>query len=526
MSNQDPADKIHHVNPQDLKPLPSNARVHSEEQIKAIADIIKSKGWTVPVLIDEENMIIAGHGRIEAAKLLDRETVPAVIARGWTDEKKRSYALEDNLSYEMGDWDGDAFKLEYEFLEDTDYDLSDTDLSLDLDFLDETEEDESEEPELKVTLADRFGVPPFTILNAREGWWQNRKRAWLRIGIKSELGRGDNLLKFSDSISLDGKAYQERFSDNGKKNKKEHNGHLNDAGKKALGAYAAYGNAGVIPRKKSKAKAYGTTDWIKEKGLSGGAQDVAGGSGTSIFDPVLCELSYSWFCPKNGRILDPFSGGSVRGVVAAAMGRQYTGIDLSQDQIDANKAQYEEISKNHDLAPVTWHQGDSAKLDEILGDEKDFDFLYSCPPYADLEVYSDEESDISNMPYEEFLKAYYIIIQKAVDKLADNSFACFVTGDARGKDGNYYGLPEDTVKAFEAAGMRKYNEAILVTATGSLAIRITKQFNASRKMGKTHQNVTVFLKGNAKKAVAKLDAPDFGKIEDIEDETGGLEIDE
>ena len=159
MSNQDPADKIHHVNPQDLKPLPSNARVHSEEQIKAIADIIQSKGWTVPVLIDEENMIIAGHGRIEAAKLLERETVPAVIARGWSDEKKRSYALEDNLSYEMGDWDSEAFNLEYDFLEDTDYDLSETSLDFDMYISDAEigEEEEDEIPEVPVAPKSKLG---------------------------------------------------------------------------------------------------------------------------------------------------------------------------------------------------------------------------------------------------------------------------------------------------------------------------------------------------------------------------------
>ena len=121
---------------------------------------------------------------------------------------------------------------------------------------------------------------------------------------------------------------------------------------------------------------------------------------------------------------------------------------------------------------------------------------------------------------------YRKIIFLAAQRLENNSFAVFVTGDARGKDGNYYGFPEDTNAAFEAAGLKKYNEAILVTAVGSLPIRITKQFNASRKLGKTHQNVQIFLKGDAKKAVAKLSAPEFAMIEASVDEAGGFEIDQ
>lgn len=61
-------------------------------------------------------------------------------------------------------------------------------------------------------------------------------------------------------------------------------------------------------------------------------------SGTSIFDPVLTELAYRWFCPPTGYILDPFAGGSVRGIVAAVLGRAYTGIDLRPEQIEANQA--------------------------------------------------------------------------------------------------------------------------------------------------------------------------------------------
>ena len=473
-----PAMNVRLVDTGSLVPLATNARTHSAAQIFQIKKSLERYKWTIPILADEDGMIIAGHGRIMAAREMKMPQVPVATAKGWDEAEKRSYALLDNLIYESGGWDEDIRASEIEAVGDLGIDLSD----YDFDVFDPSEEDVDETP-LSVSLADRFGVVPFSILNAREGWWQNRKRAWLSLGIRSEEGRGENLLKFSDSIALGGKSYQENFVNKGKK---------------------------------GTAKAYNTTDWLKSKGLKGGAQDVAGGSGTSIFDPVLCELSYAWFCPPGGKILDPFSGGSVRGVVAAKLGRKYTGIDLSAPQVEANIAQGKEILTDpKDLMP-TWHNGDSAKMDEILDKDYKCDFLFSCPPYADLEIYSDDAADISGMDYPDFLKAYREIIFLACQRLENNSFAVFVTGDARDKNGDYYGFPEDTNAAFVKAGLKKYNEAILVTAVGSLPIRITKQFNASRKLGKTHQNVHIFLKGNAKKAVAKLSAPEFLMIEENE----------
>ncbi len=86
-----------------------------------------------------------------------------------------------------------------------------------------------------------------------------------------------------------------------------------------------------------------------------------------------------------------------------------------------------------------------------------------------------------------------------------DSFAVFVVGDARGKDGYYYGLPAATIAAFEAGGARLYNEAVLVTAVGSLPVRINGQFTGGRKLGKTHQNVLMFCKGDWRRAAAKCE---------------------
>src|SRR3990167_2108022 len=225
-------------------------------------------------------------------------------------------------------------------------------------------------------------------------------------------------------------------------------------------------------------------------------------SGTSIFAPVLTELSYRWFWPPGGTILDPFAGGSVRGVVASKLGYPYIGIELRAEQVAANMAQGISLCG----VPVPrWVQGDSLEVLPRMasGDETvAADFIFSCPPYADLEVYSDDPRDISTLPHAKFLETYSEIIKSACALLRPNRFACFVIGDARGKDGFYYGLPWRTVEAFTNAGLRLYNESVLVTAVGSLPIRMTKQFESGRKLGKTHQNLFVFAKGDWKKAAA------------------------
>ncbi len=439
-------------------------------------------------------------------------------------------------------------------------------------------------------------------------------------------------------------------------------------------------------------KSINTQERVKKKIADG---DINGGmahgqTGTSIFDPVLSELVYRWFCPVDGKILDPFAGGSVRGIVAGYLGYDYTGVDLIQKQVDANIKQigkifqekedmktttpntdkqfidvrisgkwshhkfnctedyiknvchgrccegsdkilisllpeeqekyrekgydvkdgllqpnketgmcpnklplglcgvhytdmqpfgciaspftlnnsdtliirnryslmkchgkgepaYKTFRKSFDLIfgkeeaervcllldktdnditakmphksyinlkyldelkhniktiPVIseikipkWIVGDSLNINELAKGE--YDLIFSCPPYYDLEIYSDMDGELSNMEtYEEFLKIYKEIICKCVGILKQDRFACFVVSDIRDKKGFYRNFVSDTITAFQDAGALLYNEAILINVVGSLPIRINKQFNSGRKLGKTHQNVLIFYKGN------------------------------
>ena len=275
--------------------------------------------------------------------------------------------------------------------------------------------------ETKSPVAQKFLVPPFTILSARDGDWQERKRAWAAMGIKGEIGRDENLLKYSATTSL-------------------------------------------------------------------GEKD------TSIFDPVVCEIAYRWFTAEGMQVVDPFAGGSVRGVVAASMGREYWGSELRQEQVDANRIQAAQLCPTN---PPQYVCGDSM---DTMEHAPDADFIFSCPPYGDLEKYSDDPKDLSSMECHTFVAAYKRIILRACKRLKEDRFACFVVGDFRCPKGFYRNFVSETINGFEACGVRLYNEAILVTSVGSASMRVTKQFEASRKFAKTHQNVLVFCKGDPKKA--------------------------
>jgi hypothetical protein len=318
------------------------------------------------------------------------------------------------------------------------------------------------------SLQDKFIVPPFSILDTRQGYWQDRKKAWHALGIASQETRED--------IELIARSGQ------------------------STGIYELRNRMRTILKRDP------SWDEILEEANKRGMHIY---SGASVFDPVLCEVLYTWFCPPSGRVLDPFAGGSVRGIVAGKLGNDYFGIDLREDQCQANAVQWRKF--NDKRVSVQWETGDSnLKLDEIRGD---YDFVFSCPPYHDLEQYSEDPADLSTMEYCDFIEKYRSIIFKSVSKLKDNRFACFVVGDIRDKQGYYRDFVGDTVQAFEDAGMRLYNEIILVNVAGSLPIRIGKQFARYRKVGKTHQNVLVFYKGDVK--MIKEEFPEI-EVQEIE----------
>jgi DNA modification methylase len=118
-----PADKVERWSIDKLVPYARNARTHSDEQVGQIAASIKEWGWTTPVLVDETGSIIAGHGRTLAAQRLQMTEVPVMVAKGWSDAKKRAYVLADNKLALNAGWDNEMLALELADLQGMDFDL-------------------------------------------------------------------------------------------------------------------------------------------------------------------------------------------------------------------------------------------------------------------------------------------------------------------------------------------------------------------------------------------------------------------
>ena len=428
---------------EELVPFDKNARKHPEGQIKALAKAIKEWGWTIPILVTEDGGVLAGHGRLEAAKLLGMEEVPCLVAKGWTEAQIRAYVIADNQLADASSWNSTKLREELTALSSAGWDLNT--VGFDEAFL--NLKSNSDLPPSLPAYSDDFLVPRSTVLSARGGAWGERREEWMGLGLKSELGREDNLT-FAKSVQstavLDAKASYEAM-----------------IGKKVTVVEFLEANPHVKPQ-----------------------------SGTSIFDPVLCEAAYRWFCPEGGTILDPFAGGSVRGVVASLLGFAYHGQDLREEQIIENRSQAAKIVPEH-LTQPHWVVGDSRDIKKTMKGVK-ADLVFSCPPYADLEVYSDDPKDLSTLGYTEFRQAYFDIIKASCSMLKPNGYGVFVVGEVRSPSGEYLEFVPDTMKAFEMAGLTFVSHMVLVTCVNSLPTRAGKPFEKTRKVGKTHQNVLVF----------------------------------
>ena len=476
--------------PDQLLAHPRNPKVHPKHQQDAVSASIDRVGWIAPVLVNQRTQnVLDGHARIALAISKGEPTVPVLYID--VDEADEPFVLatfdptgylavhdKEMLEALLADVDTDDEALQ-QMLSDL---AANAGVLSGLDAL-----GDGAEPERK-TLNDQFLVPPFTVLDARQGYWQDRKRAWIDLGIQSELGRGDNALGLSDETD----DYRQGKGDYAKDAKRVVPGGGGDPKSTAWKSRGPNGYEDAPQSVRGRAKAFKAQASLDE--LQGNAPRT----GTSIFDPVLCEVVYRWFCPPDGLVFDPFAGGSVRGIVASRLGRRYAGIELREEQVEANRAQARAICP-HD--PPTWHVGDSLVMDDLVGDlHGGADLVFTCPPYADLEVYSDDPRDLSAMAYPDFLEAYRRIIALAVERLKPDRFAAIVVGDVRDPKGVYRGLVGDTIRAFADAGAALYNDAVLVTMVGSLPIRAGMQFKASRKLGRSHQNVLVFCKGNPKRA--------------------------
>ena len=704
---------------EDLRPLavainspildPRNARAHPEENKDQIKLSLLKFGQCKPVVVNRHTGIIeAGNGMVEAARELGWEFI-AVSKADHNAADALAYGIMDNKSGLSSTWQLEHLKDTLQELDTGAFEMKYTGFS--------TKEIEELMTQYHTggaggpggtgpgALMERFIAPPFSILDSRQGYWQERKRLWLGLGLKSELGRGDVLASMANAF-------------------------------------------------KANKVAQSNQDITRAE-----VTDIPAWAVTSIFDPVLCELVYSWFTPLGGSVLDPFAGGSVRGLVAAYLGRRYTGIDLRAEQVEANREQYklmapramlaaggisdpgaltpveslgdvwvkrddkfsvagvvggkartcwylaqgarglvtagsrvspqvnivahiarylsipcrvhvpsgelspevesaraagaevvqhkpgynsviiararedaeargwtnipfgmecaeavkqtraqaanipegvkriviavgsgmslagllwglkdagrhipvigvkvgaDPVKRLKEYAPPDWQErvileesgtdyhaeagekvfrgllldpiyeakcapllqagdllwvvgiretaitaadgsadwiaGDSREGDKLLPKGEKYDLLFTCPPYFDLELYDEDKRDLCNAEtYQAFINDLAGIIKLGAGRLKDNRFAVLVVSDIRDKAGYYRHFVADTVLLAEAAGLRLYNDAVLVNVVGTASVRANRYFGSYRKLVKTHQNILVFYKGNLEK---------------------------
>ena len=410
----------------------------------------------------------------------DSPTAIIIKASELSDAEQREFIIKDNIGY--GDWDTDSLTAQWdnEELVDWGIEFPDAENALNAQNGDGSgSERQNSAPES--SLFDRFIVPPFSILDTRKGYWQDRKKKWYDIIGDMGESRNDTLVT---SLEIKYKDLYQRT--------REHRKELGISFKEYIEKYVSQ------------------EDLEKEQ-----AKIVA--QGVSIFDPVVSEVMCRWFTPKSGsKIFDCFAGDTAKGLVFAECGHSFIGIELRPEQVEINNKIIADRGKD-----IRYICDDGQNVAQHIEPESQ-DLLFSCPPYFDLEVYSDLPNDASNQgTYEDFIRVLDNGFSGAVGCLKNNRFAVIVVGDVRDKKtGFYYDFCGDIKRIFKKNGMRLYNEIILVEQTASTALRASRYMD-SRKVAKTHQHVLVFFKGDPKKIKGEFERieyteEDMNKFTDVE----------
>jgi len=400
----------------DLIEWSGNPRKISREDLDNLKQSFVEFGHARTLTVAPEGkkfVIIGGNQSLKALKELDfKEIQCSVCDREMTEaEKQKLSVFLNHRSKGEGEWD-------YDILNTWDVDLEDWGVEQ-MNF--ETETKITDE-QARTKLQDMFIGPPFSILDTRQGYWQERKKYWRELIGDNGESRENTLFRSSgDPVS----------------------------------------------------------DKLQKSG------------GVSILDPVLSELVNLWFGLPKSKTFDCFAGDSVFGYVSSYLGNEFTGIELRKEQADLNNKRVNGFQSKY-----ICDDGQNV-LNHIEPNSQDL--LFSCPPYFDLEVYSDMPNDASNQKeYSDFLKILDNAFTGAIKCLKDNRFAVITVGDVRDKKGFYYRFVDDIKDIFKNNGVKLYNELILIETAGTAALRAVPNMKY-RKVVKTHQNVLVFFKGDPKK---------------------------
>ncbi|MBQ6584411.1 MAG: hypothetical protein IIX42_04580 [Alistipes sp.] len=400
-------------NPRTIKDARFNALKKSIEDAPEMLQLRE----LIVVPFGDKFVTICGNMRLSAARDLGMKSMPCkILAEDTPAEKMREYAMKDNIAFGQDDIDLILAEWDSEELAEWGFELPE----------EEVQSSKGGSPydtpkEEWESQVEKFIVPPFSVLDSRQGYWVERKHLWQNILGDDALGQSrENTLAAADSL-------------------------VNNCTK-----------------------------------------------GVSLFDPVLAEILCKWYSRAGDKIIDPFAGDTRKGEIFARCGRKFFGIELRQEQVDQNN----KALKGKNL-PVEYACDSGVNIAQYV-QAKEANMLFSCPPYFDLEVYSDDERDASNAEsYEDFLAIIEQAFTAAIKQLQPNSFGVVVIGDVRDKKGYYQPIAADIIRIFNKVGMGLYNEHIYVEQLGTAPLRVNNAFK-NRKCVKTHQNVLVFHNGGGK----------------------------
>lgn len=223
----------------------------------------------------------------------------------------------------------------------------------------------------------------------------------------------------------------------------------------------------------------------------------------SIFDPVLAEVMILWWTRPGDTIVDPFAGGPVRGIVAAHLGRRYIGVDISAKQVEANRRRYEDWQVRGLLpGSAEWVVGAAQDVLPRLADGS-ADYILTCPPYHDLERYTDHPDDLSRMSWAGYRAAVQAVAVECARVLRPDRWATWVTGDVRDRAGLLRRLPAVVDDAHERAGLPLVSDQVVVSPLGGKFGVIWRSWRG-RSVTRVHQHAHTFVSGDRRRAAVRL----------------------
>lgn len=217
----------------------------------------------------------------------------------------------------------------------------------------------------------------------------------------------------------------------------------------------------------------------------GDRRNGVNGGKPSVFNPDLAIKVLSAYAPNDAHIYDPFAGGGTRGYVATRMGFKYTGTELRSEEVKRIREEMEKWKITFDI-----QVGDA-----ITHREKEkYDFVFTCPPYYDLELYSNLDDDLSNAKsYNDYKKMLKSVLENSYYSLKNGTFAVFVVGNFRDRTGELIHLNGDCVRLAKEVGFKLWDEVIWNGAS-NVALTRSGKFEKNRKLVRVHEYVIVLKK--------------------------------